>query len=228
MKDATPMTEQESLEIIHSMIQKAKTSYHDRGISSLLWGTVVTIASLVSFLQIQFQFNLPVDIWFLVMFAIIPQIIISRNENKTIKVKKYEDEAIDTIWTVYGISIFCLVFYLNVVPGITDKILLKNGVELIERNKETFGATKPFQYFIPSGFSLFLILYALPTLVTGVVKKYKPMIIGAIICYVMFLVSCFTETKYDMLCGAVAAISCWLIPGIVLQRKYLKSKASNV
>lgn len=228
MEETKPMTEQESLDIIHSMIQKAKTSYHDRGISSLLWGTVVTIASLVTFFQIQFNFDLPVDVWFLVMFAIIPQIIISRKEDKLIKVKSYEDEAIDIVWMVYGISIFCLVFYLNVVPAITEKILRNEGVELLERSIANVNDTKHFRPFIPSSFSLFLILYALPTMVTGVVKKFKPMIVGAIICYVMFIVSCFVETKYDMLCGAVTAISCWLIPGIILRRKYLKNKEFNV
>ena len=228
MQETKPMTEQESLDIIQSMIQKAKASYHDRGVSSLLWGTVVTIASLVTFFQIQFNFELPIDIWFLVMFAIIPQIIISRKENKLVKVKSYEDEAIDTVWWIYGISIFCLVFYMNVVPGVTDKILHKNGIELLQKNIESGNETKHFSTFIPSSFSLFLILYALPTMVTGIVKKFKPMIVGAVISYAMFFISCFTETKYDMLCGAITAISCWLVPGIILQNKYLKSKTQNV
>ncbi len=228
MEETKPMTEQESLDIIQSMIQKVKANYHDRGVSSLLWGTVVTIASLVTFFQIQFDFKLPVDIWFLVMFAIIPQIIISRKENKLIKVKNYGDEAIDAVWWIYGISIFCLVFYLNVVPIISDKILASKGIELLERNKDNINSAKHIKPFIPSSFSLFLILYALPTMVTGIAKKFKPMIIGAVICYVMFIVSCFVETKYDMLCGAVTAISCWLIPGIILRKKYLKSKTQNV
>lgn len=228
MQETKPMTEQESLDIIQSMIQKVKANYHDRGVSSLLWGTVVTIASLVTFFQIQFDFKLPIDIWFLVMFAIIPQIIISRKESKLVKVKNYGDEAIDAVWWIYGISIFCLVFYLNVVPIISDKILASKGIELFERNKDNINSAKHFQPFIPSSFSLFLILYALPTMVTGIAKKFKPMVVGAIICYAMFIVSCFVETKYDMLCGAVTAVSCWLIPGIILRKKYLKSKTQNV
>jgi uncharacterized membrane protein (GlpM family) len=65
-------------------------------------------------------------------------------------------------------------------------------------------------------------------LVTGIVKKFWPMTIGAIIAYILFMVSCFTETKYDFLLGAVAAIACWFIPGIILQTKYQKQKRANV
>lgn len=228
MEETKPMTEQESLDIIQSMIQKAKASYHDKGISALLWGSVVTIASLVTFFQIQYDFKIGFDIWLLVLFAIIPQIIISIKEGKEITVKKYEDEAIDTVWMVYGISIFCLVFYQNIIPNATNKIISNEGWQLTKHYANNLQPDAVINPFIPSIFSLYLILYALPTLVTGIIKKFKPMILGAIVCYAMFAVSCFTPSKYDMLCGAIAAIFCWLIPGFMLRRKYLKSKAANV
>ncbi len=228
MQETKLMTEQESLEIIQSMIQKAKASYHDKGISSLLWGSVVTIASLVSFTQKQYDFYIGFDIWLIVLFAIIPQIIISIKEGKEIKVKKYEDETIDTVWMVYGISIFCLVFYQNITPNVSNNIIKNEGWQLTKHFINNLQPDVIITPFVPSIFSLYLILYALPTLVTGVTKKFKPMIFGAIVCYAMFIVSCFTTSKYDMLCGAVAAISCWLIPGIILRKKYLKSKAANV
>lgn len=228
MQENKPMTEQESLDIIQSMIQKAKASYHDKGISALLWGSVVTIASLVTFIQKEFDISIGFDIWLIVLFAIVPQIIISIKEGKEITVKKYEDETIDTVWMVYGISIFCLVFYQNVIPYTTNKIINNEGWQLTQHFANNTQQDVILKPFVPSIFSLYLILYALPTLVTGVIKKFKPMIIGAIICYTMFIISCFTMSKYDMLCGAIAAIFCWLIPGIILRKKYLKSKAANV
>jgi uncharacterized membrane protein (GlpM family) len=51
------------------------------------------------------------------------------------------------------------------------------------------------------------------------------MVIGAIISYALFLVSLFVPNQYDMLCGALAAIACWLIPGIYLRSRYQKMKA---
>jgi len=82
--------------------------------------------------------------------------------------------------------------------------------------------------FVPSIFSLLILVYALPTLVTGVVKKFRPMLYGAIIAYVLFVVSCFTANKYDLLFSAVVAIICWLIPGLILRRRYLLQKKTNV
>ncbi len=228
MQETKKMTEQESLLLISSMIQKAKATYHDRGVSALLWGSVVTIASLVSFFKMQFNFYIGFDIWLIVLFAIVPQIIISRKESKSIQVKRDDDEAIDIVWTVYGISIFCLVFYQNIVPQVSEKIIAADGWQLQKHFINNLQPDSIITPFIPSIFSLYLILYALPTMVTGVVKKFKPMIVGAVIAYIMFIISCFVTSKYDMLCGAVTAISCWLIPGIILRKKYLKNRASNV
>ena len=59
----TPMSEQESLTLISEMIQKAKTSYHDKGISSLLWGSVVFIAAMVTFIKEQLGLKLPYIKW---------------------------------------------------------------------------------------------------------------------------------------------------------------------
>ena len=59
------LTEKESLELISQMINKAKNSYHDSGIGPILWGSVIALCSLVTFLQIRFDFPLPFDIWYL-------------------------------------------------------------------------------------------------------------------------------------------------------------------
>ena len=222
MKDQDQLSEKESLEIINKMIQKTKSTYHDKGISALLWGTVVTIASLVTYARLEFNFTLSFDIWLIVLFAIIPQIIISINEQKNIKIKKYDDEAIDAVWIVYAITIFGLVLYQNIMPNATVAHLKTDGWQLVKHytdNKTIDVVVKPFA---PSFYSLFILIYAFPTIVTGIVKKFKPMIIGGILSYVAFLVSLYTETKYDMLLGAIAAIFNWLIPGFILHNRYAK------
>jgi len=40
--------------------------------------------------------------------------------------------------------------------------------------------------------------------------------------------SCFTPFKYDMLVGAIVAMSCWFIPGIILLKRYNQQKKVNV
>ena len=71
---------------------------------------------------------------------------------------------------------------------------------------------------------LFLLVYGIPTYITGGIKNFKPMTAGGIICWVCCIIAVYTSFKIDMLLIAVSAASAWLIPGIILRRKYLKLK----
>ena len=67
--------------------------------------------------------------------------------------------------------------------------------------------------------SLFLMLFGMPTFITGGMFRFKPMIIGGIICWILFVISLHTELKINMLLMALAALCAWLIPGIILRKK---------
>ena len=222
------LSEQESLRLITEMIQKAKSSYHDTGISALLWGSAVFIASFATYLQQEFDYKLPFDIWLIVLFAIIPQIVISIRESKFRKFRSHSDVAVDAIWIVYAATLFGLIIYQNVVPAVTVKLLNAEGWQMV---KHTINNSIPDQSlwpFAPSITSIFMLVYAFPTLATGIIKQFKPMIVGAAITYGLFIVSCFTENKYDMLLSSITALVCWFIPGIILRKMYLKQKEGNV
>lgn len=228
MSNEKQLTEQESLELITNMIQKVKTSYHERGTSSILWGSVIFITSLGTYLQMQFSYRLPFDIWLLALIAIVPQIYISIKESKEVKVKRYQDIATNLVWTAYGISIGCLMIYQNFVPGVTSNLLKDENIQLVFHYTNNSKADEVAIPFLPSFYSLFLMIYAFPTFVVGMLYKFKPMILGAIITYLLFVLSCFTPNKYDMLFGAIAALVCWFIPGLILRSKYLAQKKKNV
>lgn len=228
MADEKKMTEQESLDLITNMIQKAKGGYHETGIGSLLWGTVVTIASVTTYFQRTYDFSIGFDIWLLVLGAIIPQIIISIQEKKSNKVKKYEDDALNAVWLVFGLTIFGLNIYQIIVPDITTELIKAEGWEMMKHYIDGSKADESIRPFPLSIYSLFILIYALPTLVTGIVKKFKPMLYGALITYGLFVWSCFTVSQYDFLLGGAAAMICWFIPGIILRRKYLAQQKANV
>lgn len=228
MNKETPMTEKESLDLITNMIQKAKSSYHDTGIGSLLWGTVVTVASVVTYFQRTYDFSFGFDIWLIVLAAIIPQVFISVQEKKSNKVKQYEDDALNAVWLVFGITIFGLNIYQMIVPGVTNEFIKQEGWQLTKHYLNSSKADESISPFTPSIYSLFILIYAFPTLVTGIVKKFKPMLYGAVITYGLFIGSCFTITEYDFLLGGVAALICWFIPGVILRRKYLAQQKANV
>lgn len=224
MDTKNQITEQESIAIIASMIQKAKGSYQDTGIGPILWGTVIAFNSFVTWLQLRFQFSIGFDIWILALIAIIPQVIISIREKKMGVVKKYEDDALNAVWLVFGLSIFALSAYRIIVPGATTNLIAKEGWQLVKHYTSGQKPDEAILPFVPSFYSVYILLYAFPTLVTALVKKFRPMLWGAVLSYGLFIVSCFTSTQYDMLLGTITAVSCWLIPGIILRRRYLDQK----
>lgn len=228
MANEKQITEKESLELITQMIRKAKGSYYDTGIGPVLWGSDIALCSFATYLEISYHFSFGFDIWILALVAIIPQIMISLREKRSGRVKKYEDDALNAVWLVFGISIFGLMTYRMIIPNATNQLITAEGWQIMKHYRVPGKPDEVIQPFVPSFYSIYILLYAFPTLVTGIVKKFKPMLFGAFLSYGLFIVSCFTATQYDMLLGAIAAIICWLIPGIILRRKYQAQKKAEV
>lgn len=222
------LSEQESLKLITDMIQKAKTSYHETGTSALLWGSVVFIAAFTTYLRQEFDFTLPFDIWLIVLFAIIPQIIISIRGAKNRRFRSHNDVALNAVWITYAITLFGLSAYQNIVPGVTEKFMQAEGWQMIKHSINNSSPDEIIHPFAPSFGSIYLLIYAFPTIATGLISKFRPMIVGALITYGLFIVSCFTINKYDMLFAAIAALVCWFIPGFILRKRYLEQKKVNV
>ena len=215
----TKMTEKESLELISKMINKAQNRYHDSGTGPILWGTVISICSLVTYFRILYQFSLPFDIWYLTFIAIVPQIFIAIRENRLNKARGYDDDILDAVWMVFGMSIFLLIFInANIVST------LQPVIEFY-KNKSAVSTVPNYNSFATS---FFLLLYGIPTIITGTCRKMKPMLYGGVICWICCIVSVFTDITWDMLLTAIAAISAWLIPGILLRVKYTKLQPTNV
>lgn len=208
------MTEKESLELITTMINRAKDSYHDTGIGSIMWGAVITVCSLTTWAQFRFHFRLPFDIWLLTLAAIVPQVFISIKESRQKKVKSYYDVAMDYLWIAFGISIFLLI---HANTGISK------GLQGAGNYFESTG----FRFYDYST-ALFLILYGFPTFVTGGIMKFRPMIIGGIFCWAASIATVYTPPLTDLLLMAAAACLAWLIPGIILYRKYRAAKQNHV
>lgn len=214
------MTNEESLRLIHEMIQKAKSTVNENGTSSILWGSVVGLCGMVSFAQLHWHFSIGFDIWILALLAIVPQIILVIREGKRKLIKTHTQIALDAVWTVYGFSIFALVLYNNIVPVESVRLLLNQGATVFQKNIAT-GEIIPFPMYVPSALSLFLLIYAFPTMVTGIVTKFKPMIFGAALCYIFFILSLFLPLVWDAFLTGLAGIFNWFIPGILLRRRFL-------
>lgn len=219
MPSEEQLTSEKSLEIIQQMISKAKNSYHDTGIGPMLWGGVIALCSLVTFMELRSGLRLPFSIWILTLVAIIPQIFIVAKEKKLNKVRSYDETVMDYLWTCFGIGIFILIFI--------NGNLLYQIKPVFETYAKLEGA-KPGFDFNSFSTSYFLLLYGFPTIVTGGMRSFKPMLYGGIVCWVFCIISIYTGIETDMLLTALAAVCAWLIPGIILWRKYKKRIGANV
>ncbi len=209
------LTEKESLSLITEMINKAKSSYHTTGVGAIMWGALIALCALVKLSEIQFSYQLPFDIYLLTLLAIIPQIFITVKEKRARKVKTYDDIYMDYLWLGFGITIFLMILIVNSVFHVWEPVST-------EYNKLTgHAATFHFYEFISP---LFLILYGMPTFVTGAACKFKPMLWGGLLCWASCVITIYTTVKVDLLLTAFSAVFAWLIPGIIMERDYRKAK----
>ena len=226
MTEEKQLTEQESLRLIAEMIQKAKNEFYATGVGALLWGSVVGFCGLYGFLATSFNWPFTNDIWYLTFIAIFPQIYISIKESKNQKVK-HNSDGVSAAWIAFITTMIGMTLYTTLIPGTTGRNLSQKHLELLIRHTQT-GQIETILPFTPKISSVYFLVYAFPTLITGMVRRFKPMFYGAIICYVCFFISCFTPAQIDLLLQSVAAIACWLVPGLILHNRYRKSKVTDV
>ena len=209
------ISEKESLELITSMINKARNSCYETGLAPILWGSVIAICALVQLAQIHFEFQLPFDIYWLTFIAIIPQLWLTFKEKKERIVRSHNDVVMDYLWLGFGICIFLLIHANSGVFHFLN--------ELQGDYRELAGKSHSFQ-FSNHVLSYFLMLYGLPTFITGAIMKFKPMLWGGIFCWICSAVCVYTDIEIDLLLTALSAIFAWLVPGILLRQRYLSEK----
>jgi len=71
-----------------------------------------------------------------------------------------------------------------------------------------------------------LVLYGMPTFLSGIILKFRPLIWGGIGCWLLSLVSMFIPFEFYMLLLGAGVIIAWIIPGYLLQSKYKKQNAA--
>jgi hypothetical protein len=200
------------------MISRAKNEFVDTGIGPILWGAVITFCSIVQALKIKFDFDFPFDVWMLALFAIVPQIFISIKESKERKAKGWDEDMLSYVWICFGIGVFVINLINNVMAHTLNPIL--------EEYTKLTG--KPTTNLWSYASSYLLFVFGFPTIVTGAARKFKIMLAGGIFCWASAIAAAFTPTYVDFILMAFSAALAWLIPGILIRKKYLKQQNSNV
>jgi len=184
--------EKQSLELIAGMINKAKNKFSESGTLYLVWGIAVLICSLVQFiLGNLLGYKNAHYVWFFTWAVYIYQAIFIFRKKKNLKVKTYTGEIIGYVWISFIICFFIMLFIL----------LYSKSFNLI--------------------YSSILVLYAIPTFLSGAILKAKALLIGGICCWVLACISLFIPLQYHLLLISLAVVLAWIIPGFYLRNKYL-------
>ena len=181
----------ESLLLIDNMINQAKNRFSENGFLYLLWGWVILLSSVGHFVLIQLRlFKHPEMIWMSTWLAVIYQVFYIVRKRKRETVKTYSEHIIGYVWMVFGISL-----------GMISFILSKTN---------NWEAMNP----------LLLMMYGMPTFLSGVIMRFTALKAGGIICWALSIVAVMLPPVYVLLLLAVAVIAAWIVPGYLLRKKF--------
>ena len=190
---------QESFAVIQQMIDTAKNQFSENGHLYLLWGWIVLLCSTSQFLLLTvFHYQYHYMVWMLTWVAFIYQMYYLIREKRREKVKTYTDRIIGFVW----ISFFIL-------------MVLFGGL---------FGSVLGDSYYkmISPGF---LALYGMPTFLSGIILRFKPLVVVGISCWILSIISLYVPYDYQLLLVPAAMIVAWIIPGYLMRAKYKKVNA---
>jgi hypothetical protein len=199
MEKEPAFTEVQSLELIQSMINKAKNRFTENGHLYLLWGWAVLICSITQFILIHFvHYSRHYLVWTLTWLVVIYQMIYIYRREKKAKVKTYTDDIIGFIWITFVILMFLFGFLFGNVMG------------------------DEYYKFINPGF---LALYGMPTFLSGVILRFRPLRIGGICCWVLSVAASYVLYDYQLLLLGLGVAIAWILPGYILKARYKKENA---
>ena len=190
---------QESLQVIYSMIERAKNQFSENGHLYLLWGWLVLFCSVAQFILLDvFHYEKHYLVWLATWGAVIYQFFYLRSEHRKKRVQTYTDTIIGFVW----LSFIVLMVLIGLLLGLTGK-------------------EEYYKLFAPA----FLALYGMPTFLSGILLRFRPLVIGGIGCWVLSVSAFFIGYNYQLLLLGGAMIIAWIIPGYLLRVRYKKLNA---
>ena len=194
MSNDQPLSNEKSLEIIRQMIGQAKDNITDSGISWLLWGTMLFLASLSTFIFINIGSESIFLGWNIFGAVTIVLLVYDVVRPKKKKVKTYVDDLMKMVDIGFFVCIFVVILSINISVRPND------------------------------GFGFMLMVFAFLMLVKGGALKSKALMIGAVVnwaCAIAIFIN--KEFRYDMLIMAGAVLTGYIIPGLILWLEHKRS-----
>ncbi|HUP10717.1 MAG TPA: hypothetical protein VM187_00850 [Niastella sp.] len=196
MEKDTSFTHAESLELIESMINRAKDRFNEDGFLYLLWGWVVLLCSVAEFILLQIHFKQHYLVWSITWAAAIFQLFVLRRKRQKQAVRTYTDDIVKYVWLTFIISMFLSAVLIGFIQG-----------------EEYYKLVDP----------LFLVLYGMPTFLSGIILRFKPLILGGIGCWFLSVLCTVIPVEFQLLLVSAAMVIAWIIPGYLLRMKFKRT-----
>ena len=180
---------EQSLQIIQSMIEKAKNDVASNSFYLLLWGWLIFIAAVLHFILMKSGFAYPYMAWNLMWVGAIASMIRGIKESRKATVKTFVGEAMK----YFGIS----------------QMILYGGLLFIFGRYDLWHISLPF----------YILMYAVACFFMGTLLQFPLLKWTGILCIPIFVVCVYLPFQWQLLLLALAILISYIIPGHVLNTK---------
>lgn len=186
---------QQSLQLIESMINRAKDKFAEDGFMYLVWGWLVLVCSILQFVLLHIvKYPQHYIVWLATIPAFVYQFFYVRKKRRQQTVITYTGYIVGFVWITFVVVMILLGFLVG---------FLTTG--------------EYYSHII----HILLAVYGMPVFLTGVIIRFKPLIYGGIACWVLCIISTFIPVyDYQFLLIPTAMLLAWIIPGYMLRAKY--------
>ncbi len=188
----TKMTEQESLKIITEMIENSRSGIRDNGFYCLLWGWLMLSASILNLILMKMNYDKAWLPWPVLMAAgMVVSVIVGYRKGKEARVMTWFDTSM-----IYLLRAFFMVLVI---------VLYMAGTGVI-----------PWR----AADSLIISLYGLATFFSGGLLRFRPLIYGGTLAWVLAIVVLYVPDLYSFPVVGASIVVAYLVPGYILKNRY--------
>lgn len=182
--------EKQGLDIIRNMIESSRKNYSESAWYFLIWGWVIMVAALLHYALINWQWAIsPGIIW-----SVAPAIGVIYTVIRAIKEGRSTANKTFVDHCLSGLWIGSFgMFVVTILIGIQFSWVL--------------------------AFPIFMAVYGWGTLTSGVILKFRPLIVGGIISFLVAAGSVFVQSEKILLLLAFSLLCSYLIPGYMLKNR---------
>ena len=186
------MTEQESLKIITEMIENSRSGIRDNGFYCLLWGWLMLSASILNLILMKMNYDKAWLPWPVLMAAgMVVSVIVGYRKGKEARVMTWFDTSM-----IYLLRAFFMVLVI---------VLYMAGTGVI-----------PWR----AADSLIISLYGLATFFSGGLLRFRPLIYGGTLAWVLAIVVLYVPDLYSFPVVGASIVVAYLVPGYILKNRY--------